>query len=28
MAWSNQTSTLMLAGPCAGVAKIFDNYPI
>src|SRR5450830_631171 len=28
MAWSNQTSTLMLAGPCAGVAKIFDTYPI
>ena len=28
LAWSNQSTTLVLTGPCGGVSAIFDKYPI
>lgn len=28
LAWRNQSTTLVLTGPCGGVSAIFDKYPI
>jgi hypothetical protein len=28
LAWRNQSTTLVLTGPCGSVSAIFDEYPI